>query len=284
MQASLLKSRINISGNYFIENTNNLVLPLGIEPSTGFATYMDNLGATSNKGYEVVVSAVVIRNTKQNIFWTLNFNTGHYTNTIKSLSPSIVAYNNANDTKAGQTAPLPRYQVGQSMTQIWAVPSLGIDPATGNELFRKLDGSTTFIWNAADKRPVGDNTSKFKGAFGSNLQYKGFVLNVQMSFEYGGQQYNQTLVDLVENVNLATTNADARVLSGRWKQPGDPAPFKALSSRGATNATSRFVQDNNYLDASSVTIGYNFSPATPWLRKAHLSHPGYLSPRTMPSA
>jgi len=274
LTTSLLKSRININGNYFIENTNNLVLPLGIEPSTGFSTYMDNLGATTNKGYEVMVSAVVIRDPRKNFFWTLNFNTGHYTNTIKSLSPAIVAYNNANNAKnVDQTAPLPLYQVGQSMTQIWAVPSLGIDPATGNELYRKLDGTTTFVWSAADKRPVGDQTSKFKGAFGSNLMYKGFVFNIQMSFEYGGQMYNQTLVNLVENVNLLNTNADSRVLTDRWKQPGDHASFKALSNTSTTNATSRFVQDNNYLNASSITVGYNFPSTASWVRRAHLSTP-----------
>jgi hypothetical protein len=274
LQTALLGNRINISGNYFIENTNNLVLPLGIEPSTGFNSYMDNLGATANKGYEVLISAVVIRDAKKNFYWTLNFNTGHYSNTITSLSPAIQAYNAANDAKSiGQSTPLPKYQVGQSMTQIWAVPSLGIDPATGNELYRQLDGKTTFVWNAADKRPVGDQTSKFKGAFGSNLMYKGFVLNVQMSFEYGGQMYNQTLVNLVEDVNLLNTNADSRVLTDRWKQPGDHAAFKALSNNTITNATSRFVQDNNYLNASTITVGYNFPSNASWIRKAHLSTP-----------
>jgi TonB-linked SusC/RagA family outer membrane protein len=274
LTTSLLNNRVNINGNYFIEHTDNLILPLGIAPSTGFSAYMDNLGATTNRGYEVTISAVVIRDQRKHLFWSLNFNTGHFTNTIRSLSPAIIAYNNANDANGvDQTTPLPRYQVGQSMTRIWAVPSLGIDPATGNELFRKLDGTTTFVWSAADKRPVGDETSRFKGAFGSNLLYKGIVLNIQMSFEYGGQLYNQTLEDRVENVSLLSTNADSRVLTDRWKQPGDHAAFKALSNTSSTNATSRFVQDNNYLNASSITVGYNFSPTAVWVQKMHLSAP-----------
>jgi TonB-linked SusC/RagA family outer membrane protein len=273
-QTTLLGGRINVSGNYFVENTNNLVLPLGIEPSTGFSSYQDNLGATSNRGYEVSMTGAVIKDTRRNIFWSLTFNASHYSNTINSLSPAIIAYNHANDAAGvSQVTPLPRYQAGHSMTQIWAVPSLGIDPATGNEVFRKLDGSTTFLWDAADKRPVGDATSKLKGAFGSNLLYKGFVLNVLMSFEYGGQEYNQTLVDLVENVDLTNTNADSRVLTGRWRQPGDHAAFKSLAlNNQPTNATSRFVQDNNYLNASSITVGYNF-PQKGWVTRTHLSAP-----------
>ena len=83
--------------------------------------------------------------------------------------------------------------------------------------------------------------------------------------------YNQTLVDKIENVNLLQTNADERVLTERWKQPGDIVSFKSLGEHGTggsqqTNATSRFVQDNNYLEASSITVGYSF-PIKPGLGK-----------------
>ncbi len=70
--------------------------------------------------------------------------------------------------------------------------------------------------------------------------------------------YNQALLDKIENLNLQNTNADIRVLTQRWKQPGDVASFKSLVSTGSTttNSTSRFVQNNNYLNANSVTVGY----------------------------
>ena len=47
------------------------------------------------------------------------------------------------------TSPIIRYEEGQSMTAIWAVKSLGIDPATGEEIFLKKDGvTTTYDWSA----------------------------------------------------------------------------------------------------------------------------------------
>ncbi|MFR7877605.1 MAG: hypothetical protein ACLU4J_15045 [Butyricimonas paravirosa] len=39
-------------------------------------------------------------------------------------------------------------------------------------------------------------------------------------YEGGGQRYNQTLVDKVENVNVYTDNVDERVLTNRWTKPG----------------------------------------------------------------
>jgi hypothetical protein len=211
----------------------------------------------------------------------VGFNTGHYTNVITKLSPAIDALNKANnntsDAKA-QIAPLPRYVVGESMSRIWAVKSLGIDPATGKEVFVKLDGTKTFTWDPNDKQPIGDGISKLKGTFSSNFNYKGWTLNIYLSYQYGGQQYNQTLQDKIENVNLLQTNADVRVLTQRWKKPGDIVPFKSLVANGTggfqiTNATSRFVQDNNYLEASSIGVGYSFPPNLNWVRKLHLSAP-----------
>ena len=280
LSAGLFNGKLMIGLDYFIENTDNLILPLDVAPSTGFVNYQDNLGATKNTGYEFHISSPIIQNRQKNIFWSVMFNTGQYKNVITKLSPAIEAINNANNVNTGkqQTKPLPRFEVGQSMSRIWAVPSLGIDPATGKEVFVKLDGSKTFTWDPNDKRPVGDGTSKLKGMFGSNFNYKGWTFNINLSYQYGGQMYNQTLVDKIENVNLLITNADERVLTERWKKPGDVVSYKALVPNGAgglqqTNATSRFVQDNNYIEATNITVGYAFPQNLNWVKKMHLSTP-----------
>ena len=42
------------------------------------------------------------------------------------------------------------------MNAIWAVRSLGIDPATGDEIFLTKDGETTTEWKAEDQVVCGD--------------------------------------------------------------------------------------------------------------------------------
>ena len=177
---------------------------MDVAPSTGFASYQDNLGATKNTGYELSISAPIIRNRRKKYILVIVIQyVGHYENVITRLSPAIEVLNNANDT-AGvrQKSPLARYEVGESMSRIWAVRSLGIDPATGKEIFLKRDGSKTFIWDPKDKVVCGDATAKLKGMFSSNFNYKGVTFNITMSYQYGGQMYNQTLVDKIENVDL----------------------------------------------------------------------------------
>lgn len=283
----LFKGRVNTSFEFYRETTDNLILPLDIAPSTGFVSYNDNLGATKNQGYEFGISTNLIKNSKSNIFWTIGFNAGHYSNTITKLSPAVEAINKKFDVAVDpnkpldsrfQTSPRPKFEVGESMSRIWAVPSLGIDPATGKEIFMKLDGSRTFEWDPTDKRPIADANAKIKGAFSSNFNYKNFVLNFNLVYQYGGYMYNQTLVDRVENINLLRGNADVRVLTERWLKPGDHTSFKGLVANGEiglqqTNATSRFVQKDNFIDLSSITVGYNFPANLKWVKAAHLSAP-----------
>ena len=276
MQATLLDSRLNVSADFYIEKTNNLILPLDVAPSPGFVSYQDNLGAVENKGYEVSLGITVIRNRAKNLFWNLSFNTGHFDNVITRLSPAIEAINKQNNdvSNKSQQAPLPRFAVGQSMNTIWAVRSLGIDPATGKEVYLKLDGSKTFTWDPNDKYPIGVANSKFKGMIASSFNYRSFTFNINLAYQVGGYRYNQTLADKIENVNLLLTNADTRVLTERWKQPGDVVPFKALASNGqTTKTTSRFVQRDNFVDAASMTIGYTFSSNAKWVKLLHLSTP-----------
>ncbi|AEV99417.1 TonB-dependent receptor plug [Niastella koreensis GR20-10] len=280
--ASLFNGRLNVAAELYEERTNNLILPLDVAPSTGFPNYQNNLGSTKSTGYELSVNAPIIRNKQQNIYWSVFGNAGSARTVITRLSPAIDVLNKVNNTDKNltdQVTPLPRYEVGQSMSRIWAVRSLGIDPATGKEVYEKLDGSQTFIWDPNDKRPVGESAPTIKGMVGTNFIYKGIFINLNCTFQYGGQSYNQTLVDKVENVNLVSANADERVLTERWKKPGDRASFKSLVANGAnsslliTKSTSRFVQDDNYLAASSVSVGYTFPGNLLWVKKMHLSTP-----------
>lgn len=90
-------------------------------------------------------------------------------------------------------------------------------------------------------------------------------------YEFGGQSYNQTLVSKVENVDLAIYNADKRVLTDRWNKAGDHAKFKSIKDHSnTTKPVSRFVQDNNWLKLSSLTLGYDFQRHS-WMKKIHLN-------------
>jgi hypothetical protein len=148
---------------------------------------------------------------------------------------------------------------------IWAVQSLGIDPASGNELFLTRDGKITDVYSPLDQVIVGDRTPTLQGTFGTNMEINGIGLNVYLRFNFGGDAYNQTLIDRVENALVSMYNVDRRVFEERWTKPGDVAFYRAIVNyAGQENpniayATSRFVQRNNFLTGESASVYYRFS-------------------------
>ena len=150
--------------------------------------------------------------------------------------------------------------------------SLGIDPTNGQELFVKKNGELTYEWNASEQVALGDTEPDAQGSFGFNLRYKNWSLFTTFMYQFGGQEYNTTLVEKVEDADIYRYNADKRVLSDRWQKPGDKAKYRALSSGvfniKKTQPTERFVQNKNILSCNSLSLSYDFNPEL--LKKLHL--------------
>ncbi|UMB52499.1 hypothetical protein MKD41_09105 [Lutibacter sp. A64] len=161
---------------------------------------------------------------------------------------------------------LKRYKDGYSPDDIWAVPSLGIDPTTGREVFLKKNGQSTFDYDYDDEAVVGSTRADIEGVFNTFFNYKGFNLGLNIRYRIGGQAFNTALYEKVENISTAdiTLNQDKRALYDRWQEPGDISQFKSISITSTTPISSRFVQDENVLIGESISIGYR-ADSKPWL-------------------
>ncbi|QEH42299.1 SusC/RagA family TonB-linked outer membrane protein [Chitinophaga sp. XS-30] len=258
-----LFNRLDVVANYFVETTQGSIANISLPPSSGFGTYAENMGDVLSKGWEVNARVNLINNPGSRNNLSVFVNAFHVKSTIEKVSNTLKQMNKRADTTYSST-PLIRYAEGQSTTAIWAVESLGIDPSTGNEIFRTRDGKLTNTYSPLDQIIVGDSRPKVEGTFGTNLEINGIGMNLFFRFRYGGQAYNQTLIDRVENVAYAYYNVDRRVAEDRWMKPGDQTFFKALVpadgvTGSITRASSRFVQDNNELICESLSAYYRFS-------------------------
>lgn len=281
LEMRMLKGQLYLKGTYYIKRTRDLINDVTIPSHSGFNTYIDNVGEIENKGFELDFRADVLRT--KDWYVAVFANLAHNKNKILKISESLKAYNSQvddflNDLKQTYarngtgSKSYKKYAEGGSESSIWGMRSLGIDPATGDELFLTPDGKVTNVWNSADQVVVGNTEPDAQGSFGVNARWKNFSIYATFMYEWGGQRYNQTLVDKVENVDLYTSNADRRVLTQRWQKPGDIAKYKKLgfgSGIQTTRATSRFVQDYNWVSLNSITLGYDFDSKLilPW----HLS-------------
>lgn len=150
-------------------------MDLSIPPSLGFGQYKENLGEMKNKGWELSLRSQVIRNAKKDVYWALAFGTSDSENKITKISNALGKKNeeaNQEETKK----PVPLYEEGESLDALKAVPSLGIDPETGKEVFIKKDGSYTTVWDHKDKIVCG-TTVRVRGSLilpygeGNQLEY-----------------------------------------------------------------------------------------------------------------
>ncbi len=281
IETQLFNERLTLDFDYYYEKTIDLVNDVSLSNTSGFSTYKNNMGEVENKGFELTARYDAIKNKN----WLVAFwgNIAHNTNKILKISDSQRAYNqrvaefykkeqiNQEDigsslTDANYSVPIAQYEEGQSLTSIWAVKSLGIDPTTGKEIFLNRDGTVTDKWDATQEVVCGNTQPDFNGAFGVNISYKQWSLFASFLYEWGGQQYNQTLVDRVENAKIAQGNVDLRVLTDRWQKPGDVAQFKNIKDASLTTLpTSRFVQNNSFLRLNALTLTYDFNRE--WLKR-----------------
>lgn len=262
-----LFNRFNLRAEYYTSKSKDALLALSIPTSTGFRSYMENLGNVENKGYELTASYRVFQH--RDSYVSLMASLAHNENRVTKINDALRSFNEDSDAEAS-TSPILRYEEGQSMTAIWAVRSLGIDPANGREIFLKKDGvTTTYNYTTDDYVIAGDTTPKLHGTFGLNGEVKGLGLNVIFNYQLGGDYYNQTLVDRVENVNVAN-NVDRRVLTDTWQKAGDIVRYKQITATPKTTyATSRFVQENNQLNLSTVSVYYDFKNQQ-WLKRSFM--------------
>ena len=256
--------------DYYIGKTKNNLLDFDIPTYTGFKTVKENVGDVENKGFDLRLSITPWNMPRERAYFTITTAISRNKNKITGVSAAMQNYNDKQDEVASSifyNKPVQKYYDGVSLDAIWAVRSLGIDPANGQEIYLDKKGNRTYTYRVSDQVVCGDKLPDFQGTAGFMFSYKGIELNATFRFQYGAQMYNQTLVDKVENASLKG-NVDKRVYDGRWRNPGDLKPYKTLGNRWVaeeneykdekTQATSRFVQDRNELSLSSLRVGYDF--------------------------
>ena len=262
------KDRIRLQFNYYQKKTEGMLTSVSVAPSLGLPsnTFTSNLGKIQNKGVEVNLNAVLIRDQGKDFEWSVMLQAAHNKNKIMEISTALKNINEKNN--QDKTTPAAVYEEGESMSAIKAVPSLGIDPTTGQELFMKKGGTITYTWDATDKVICGDSEPKVFGNVGTNLYWKGWNLNMVFKYDLGADYYNSTLAERVEGAN-PRYNADRRVLNNRWKEPGQHALYKNIKEYTTTYISSRFVQKENTLQLTSLSLSYDLNRE--WIRKFGLN-------------
>lgn len=252
LEAQMFDNRITLIADAYLEQTKDLISSVNIPLTHGFSSYKENIGSVENRGFELKLTGVPVRT--EDWFWSITGSMIYNKNEITSISQALADAQKEIESRK-TTNPEMLYKEGHSINTIWVVPSMGIDPSNGRELYVDRYGNRTYIWDALDLTHYGLAEPKFQGNINTMLRYRNLSLTMSFGYRFGGQIYNSTLMDKVENADY-NNNVDSRVFTDRWKKPGDVAAFKGINITTPTYKTSRFVEDECTFNCQNVNLSY----------------------------
>lgn len=241
----LFNNKLNGTLEYYSETTDNLFLPSELSRTTGFNTLTRNIGAVRNSGVEFSMNYDLIRNRDMRL--TINANITYNVNKIVRLT-------NRDTIVSDIIARI----VGKPIQSLFLVEYAGVNPANGNALYRKLDGTTTETYNQNDRTIVGNGDPVYFGGFGLDYAFKGLVFSAQFSY-FGGQSAFNNERNNLENPDYYFDNVNATLLN-EWQRPGDVTNIPRPGNVFVSNST-RFVENNSFIRLRAVTLSYTLPAA-----------------------
>jgi TonB-linked SusC/RagA family outer membrane protein len=265
LDLGLFKNKFTMSAEYYINESNDLLMQVPLPLSTGdwTGTIPQNAGSMETKGLELQLG---YNDFEGDFQWSASLNLGTFKNKVKSLGGAsyISGFSfegeDLNRCQVGQPA---FYFYGWQFDGIFqtdadAASYMGgsekaLNSATAGD-FRIVDTNGDGRITATDRTNIGNPFPKMTVGLDINASYKGFDLNLFISGVYGNKLYNTNLFDLVSMDRLF--NADVRVLD-RWTEsnPSNTMPRAGLVASNA-QASSRFVEDGSYTKLKNITLGY----------------------------
>lgn len=246
-----LWNRITFNFDWYDKTTDGLLLNVEKPYTSGYASFMDNVGSVRNRGVEF---ALTTQNFVGQFKWETGFNISFNKNKILKLV-------GGKDITSGNF----RFREGEELYTYWFQKWAGVDPANGDPLWevitKDVDGvetvSTTNAYATATMQLTGSALPDFTGGFTNNFSYKRFYLNTFANFTNGN-----LVLNILDSDGAYETNNERVLTSGesRWANPGDVAthPKPILGGNHNSNKpSSRFLEDGSYLRMKNITLGYD---------------------------
>ncbi len=282
----ILKNRISGSFDYYYNSTRDLLVDSRLDPSAGYDSQVQNIGKTSNYGFEMVLDAYLIERTDFQL--SVNFNIAFNNNRVDKLSEydfreEQSGWNNDIGTdyivRVGDPVGL---MYGFVTDGFYTVDDFNYDEETetytlkegiadnerllnaelgpGTIKFKNLadpvdeegnpvdDGNQ--VTNEDDRTIIGNANPKHLGGFNIMMVYRGFDLSIFMNWVYGNDIYNANKIEFTSGYR-AYTNMLERMNSGnRWKTINAEGEVVSDPAELATlngNATTWKPPEGNYL-------------------------------------
>ena len=278
---SFFKGKLSGTVEYFGRRTSDMLYYKAVAPSNGYSEIPVNIGSMTNSGLEVELNSTVIDT--RNFKWDIFANATFQKNVINELAPEYKG-----EYISGTTI----YREGESRYQYYLPRYAGVDPHTGLALYYAKtkpaadateeeiaafvpEEYVTSDYNVAQstgREATGDLAPDVYGGFGTSLEFYGFDLSVQFSYQLGGMLYDNSYASSMHGGTSSTAGRNWHVdIANAWTPENRFTDVPRLNhSDKYTNSTSdRWLVSSDYLSLNNITFGYTFPKK--WMRAIGLN-------------
>jgi hypothetical protein len=251
--------------DYYVSNTEDLLLNVNVPSSTGFASVLTNIGEVQNKGFEAQITS---RNLVESFQWSTDFSIGKNSNKVVRLGPEgdpILA--------SGAAGIRHITQVGGEVGAYWGYVQDGIymsqaeidngpvdmegNPTVGDIRFKDINGDG--VIDSDDRTEIGSYNPDYTWGIQNRFSWGGLDVGIFFNGVVGREILNLTRRHMEPEGNF---NLYGNLVGKYYKspeEPGDgihPKPDRE-SHGGGTRPSTRQVEDGSYTALKSITLGYN---------------------------
>ncbi len=257
IELGFLSNRINVTANIYNKKVDDLLINRFIAPTTGFSSYLNNFGRLENKGFELMLTGIPVKN--KNMTWSVTAIYNHNRNKAVKIGQSLTLLSTnqgapvaiiegqpigvfygaffALDANGNLVKNASGFPVGERGTQSGALNYTVIRDANGIPI-------TT---NPLVRRIIGDPNPDFTGSLVNEFTYKKASLRIQL--------------DAVQGVEVF--NADWRTRQGVGNGKEAEKEQTGVYPRGYINSFYAAVEewridDGSFVKLREISLSYSF--------------------------
>ncbi|WP_236973464.1 SusC/RagA family TonB-linked outer membrane protein [Membranihabitans maritimus] len=256
LDIGLFNERMTFSGEYYVRNTEDILLRLPIPGIIGRTAPYQNAGEVQNIGWDV--SLGIQDNIGQDFQYGVDLNVSDVKNEVKNLRGAGPFISGSSLTEVGEPIGaiygFDAIGLFQSQEEIHSSPTQGANIGPGDIKYR--DVNEDGVINASDRTIIGNPFPRLNFGMNLNIQYKSFDLTALF------QGYGKRDVYLSENMVWAFHNSGNMFdwQKDFWTPDNRDASYPRLTSvAGHSNyrPSSFWVYDASYIRLRNLQLGYN---------------------------
>jgi iron complex outermembrane receptor protein len=262
-----MNSRVTGSIDVYQKKTNDLIFTVPVAAGTNLSNFLTtNIGSMKNHGFELSVSAGLLKGSAGGLSWTADFTAANNDNELVAINPVFGSNVQRQQILTGLVSGgvgtfIQVLQPGQPVNSFYVYKHKTANgkpvyqEGTGADIAMYVDQNNDGKINQDDRVPLESPAPKWMLGHSSYFGYRNFDLSFTLRSYLGNYVYNNVASNLgtyAEVTRASPYNLQASVLTTNFKTPQYLSDY--------------YVEDASFLRMDNITLGYSFKYRTQPLR------------------